>query len=66
MFSGGLGISVFWGTYINQSVYFAYRIKWLVFLLAAEFRGTLDFGGTLAQIGLMYLLVYLYTVSVKS
>ena len=59
MFRGGLGISVFWGACRNQSVYFAYRIKWLAFLWAAGLRGTLDSGGTLAQIGLMYVLVVL-------
>ena len=49
---------------LYQSVYLAYRIRWLVFLLAAELRVILDFGRTLVEIGLMYLLV-LYTVSVK-
>ena len=64
IFSGDLEISVFWGAYSNQSVYFVYQIKWLVFLLAVELRGNLDFGGTLAQIGLMCLLVLLlYCIS---
>ena len=39
-------------------------IKCLVFLWAAGLRGMSDFGGTLAQIGLMYLLIlFLYCIS---
>ena len=39
-------------------------MKWLVFLWDAGLRWTLDFGGTLAEIALMYLLVlFLYCIS---
>ena len=39
-------------------------MKWLIFLWPAGLWGTLDFGGTLAQIGLMYLLVlFSYCIS---
>ena len=42
----------------------AHIIKWLVFPWASGLRGTLDFGGTLAQIGLMYLSVlFIYCIS---
>ena len=62
MFSGGLGNSVFWDAYRNQSVYSNQVIG---FLWAAGLRGTLDFGETLAEIELMYLLdsfIYIFYV----
>ena len=41
----------------------AHIIKWLVFPWASGLQGTLDFGGTLAQIGLMYLSVlFIYCI----
>ena len=53
MFSGGLGNSVFWDAYRNQSVYSNQVVG---FLWAAALWGTLDFDETLAEIESMYLL----------
>ena len=61
MFSGGLGNSVFWDAYRNQSVYSNQVVG---FLWAAGLWGTLDFGETLGEIELMYLLdsfIYIFT-----